>query len=347
MRYFAKNIKYELIRGKLRKNNPFNYEYDVNEEKPIIYLFFVACGTNMGDHAIVKAEEEYLSCLLGGDIHIVEVQTGQTENAINVVKKNIRQQDIIILSGGGYIGDEYIEIYNPLLRMMKVFRKNKIIIFPQTIFFHNMRQEKKFIALCKKCTKLQIFVREKKSKAIFLKHGIKTKLVPDIVLSQSPIVHVSTEKNEILMCMRNDVEKGLTNKEFDLIKNILLNFGEVLITDTVVDTIFPMNQRWDYLNRILDQFSKSTLVVTDRIHGMIFSYLTNTPCIAFGNYNHKVESEYEWIKKSSNICFFKSVDEELIKTAVSDLIKNPYSNNKAYCNEFESLKKVIISYYEQ
>ena len=41
------------------------------------------------------------------------------------------------------------------------------------------------------------------------------------------------------------------------------------------------------------------------------------------------------------------MDEELIKTAVSDLIKNPYSNNKAYCNEFESLKKVIISYYEQ
>lgn len=344
MSYIVKSVRYELIKGKVKRNNPFYFEHVIKSEKPSIFLFFVACGTNMGDHAIVRAEKEYLTRVLGKSVHIIEIQTGQTENAINVVKKNIRQRDIIILSGGGYVGDEYIEVYKPLLRIIKKFRKNKIIIFPQTIFFHGIKREKKFVALCKMCTQLQIFVREKRSQEIFARYGVKTELVPDIVLSQTPIAHIDC--SAILMCMRNDVEKGLTNKELETIKSVLLDYMEVVITDTVIDEVFPQEQRFDYLNKMLEKFSKSALVVTDRIHGMIFSYLTNTPCIAFGNYNHKVESEYEWLEQASNIHFLKSVDTELIRNTITNLLENPSSENHTYHDEFASLEKVIKLYYE-
>ena len=349
MSYFIKAIRYELIKKKIKNNNPFQYQKNIKTEKPekpVIYLFFVACGTNMGDHAIVKAEKEYFYSVLGENISIVEIQTRQTENAIDIVKKNIRKQDLIVLSGGGYIGDEYIEVYRPLLRIMKKFRYNKIIIFPQTIFFHSMRHEKNFIKFCKRIDKLQIFVREKKSQEIFSKYGISTELVPDIVLSQTPIKHLSTDKSDILMCMRNDVERALDSKEFDVIRDSILDYGNVIITDTVEKVTFSQEERFDYLQRMLNKFSNSQLVITDRIHGMIFSYLTNTPCIVFGNYNHKVEAEYEWIKQACNIRFLKLVDKELIKNTVTELLEIPDSDNKPFCDEFVSLKKVIIQYYE-
>ena len=52
---------------------------------------------------------------------IVEIQTRQTESAIDYLKKNMRKQDVIVFSGGGYIGDEYIEVYMPLKKILKTF----------------------------------------------------------------------------------------------------------------------------------------------------------------------------------------------------------------------------------
>ena len=45
----------------------------------------------------------------------------------------------------------------------------------------------------------------------------------------------------------------------------------------------------------MDDMRKSSLVITDRLHGMIFAVITGTPCIVFSNYNHKVKGTYEWI----------------------------------------------------
>lgn len=343
MNYIVKSIKYELIRGEIKKNNIFNFEY-IPTKQPIIYLFFVACGTNMGDYAIVRAEKEYLVKILGKDIPIVEIKTSQTESAIDIIKERIQKKDIVVLSGGGYIGDEYIEVYKPLLRILKNFRDNKMIIFPQTIFFHKKRREQKFTDLCKRCNSLKIFVREKKSQNIFAHYGIQTALVPDIVLSQKPILHRGT--SGILLCLRNDVEKRLKEKEIQLIKMVLNEYGKVIVSDTVLEERFPEAERFEHLDKMLVTFSESMLVITDRIHGMIFSYLTNTPCIVLGNYNHKVESEYEWLKKGSNIRFLKQVNSDIIRKLVTELLKCPTTHNKVFENEYASLEEAIKEYYE-
>ena len=142
-----------------------------------------------GVNAIVRAEKNFIYNTLGKNVNIVDILVKDTESAIYFLKKNIRNQDIIILSGGGYIGDEYIEIYQPIKRMLKIFKKNKILIFPQTIFFKNKNRENQFIKLCKKCSNLKIFVREEKSKKIFSVYNIKAFCVPDIVLSEEIITH--------------------------------------------------------------------------------------------------------------------------------------------------------------
>ena len=190
-----------------------------------------------------------------------------------------------------------------------------------------------------------IFVREKKSLEIFRENGITAYLVPDIVLSQIPQKHNANEK--ILLCMRNDVEKNISDSQVNQLYKVLQMYGSVTITDTVESTVFPFVRRFAYLDKMLNLFSNSRLVVTDRIHGMIFSYLTNTPCLVFGNYNHKVESEYEWIKDCPNIYFMKSFDIEKINEKVSEMIDCFYSDNKGLHEKFVRLEEVVKSYYEQ
>ena len=46
----------------------------------------------------------------------------------------------------------------------------------------------------------------------------------------------------------------------------------------------------------LEEFSQAELVITDRLHGMIFSAITSTPCIAMDNLSRKVSGGYEWLK---------------------------------------------------
>lgn len=301
MQYFLKTLKYNLIKHKLRKNNVFTFN-EQNNSISTIYLFFVACGTNMGDHAIVRAEKNYIYDILGNDTNIVEVLVSTTENAIFTLNSKIKENDIIIFSGGGYLGDEYIEAYLPMKQILKKFYKNNIIIFPQTIFFKNKIREREFIKLCKKCKSIKIFVRERQSSDIFKNHGISTFLVPDIVLSCKVQTH--KKSGPILLCMRDDVEKYISDNVVSSMMNILSKYNENIIkTDTVLPDLFDLSLRNEKLDEIFDFFSNSALVITDRIHGMIFSYLTQTPCIALSNYNHKVKSEYNWIKDCNYIHF--------------------------------------------
>lgn len=60
IKYWKKAIKYHLIKNKVKKNNPFVKEWVSCEEPPIIYLFYVPAGRNMGDHAIVQCRKRNL-----------------------------------------------------------------------------------------------------------------------------------------------------------------------------------------------------------------------------------------------------------------------------------------------
>lgn len=57
----------------------------------------------------------------------------------------------------------------------------------------------------------------------------------------------------------------------------------------------------------LQEFSTVRLVITDRLHGMVFSVITGTACIAFRNY--KIEGIYKWIEYLQYIQFRDSVEE--------------------------------------
>lgn len=112
-----------------------------------------------------------------------------------------------------------------------------------------------------------------------------------------------TKSNRCLLVLRNDREKSKTRISESELYDELKRFGYAIEkTDTVVNFNVDRFNRENVLYSKLKQIARSKLVVTDRLHGMIFAYITKTPCLLLETYNHKVTGQYEWVKNSNSIC---------------------------------------------
>ncbi len=122
--------------------------------------------------------------------------------------------------------------------------------------------------------------------------------MPDIVLTLNKSLKKYKRKNQILLCFRKDAESSIKYDIKDYIMNYCKEIGDVIYSDTVIEKSVKIGKRKKALNKKLEEFSKSKIVITDRLHGMIFAAITGTPCIVFGNYNYKVKGVYDkWIKE--------------------------------------------------
>ena len=164
-------------------------------------------------------------------------------------------------------------------------------------------------------------------------------LVPDIVLYLKQY-NYKEKSDKVLLCIRDDVESKLKEKEMKEIEKIAQKYGNIEYTDTVLKKFVKARNRRRAVKKKLQEFADSKVVITDRLHGMIFAYLTKTPCVALGNYNYKVKGVYEWIKECPYIKFVNSIDEleENIKKIIN--IKDIEFNNNLK-NEFDILNKVL------
>lgn len=61
-------------------------------------------------------------------------------------------------------------------------------------------------------------------------------------------------------------------------------------------------------------------MLTDKLHGMIFLYITGTPCIVLANDNHKIEETYKhWLNNANYIRFIEKKTVENILDAINEL----------------------------
>lgn len=308
--------------------------------KPIIYLFICPQYRNLGDHAIVETEKQFVEEKCKG-YEIIDIYLEDTDIAKDVIKKIIRKNDIVAFNGGGYIGDEYLHAEKMIRKLLKVFKENKCIMFPQTIFFsdtkNGVKEFEKTIKSYSSHPNLTIVTREEKSynicKSRFKKNNII--ICPDIVFYYTPQENID-KRTDITICLRDDVEKVLKeDDEIKIIEFIKSKYKNVVITDTVCKHDVKREKRKENIESILKQFYKSKLIITDRIHGMIFATITNTPCIVMSNYNHKVKETYKWIKHLNYIKFIEDISdiEDIIISLVDYTTDNKY--DKFNKDEFE------------
>jgi len=274
------------------------------------YLLLTIPGhTNIGDHAITIAEEEFLK---HNKIEVFTVLNLSIQEITSRLKKYISKSVTLLVTGGGFFGNHWLYEYDTIRETIKSFPHNKVIIFPQTIYF-NPEFDERYLEeakkICNKHKNLIICTREKMSydfsKSTF--KNAKTILVPDMVLYLNKEKDI--KRNGALLCLRDDAEKNVTNKEEKLLKKCIEKHYETIRnTDTAGRKNISAAKRKKILKKKLDEFRKSEIVVTDRLHGMIFATITGTPCIALGNYNYKIKGVYEWIKDLDYIRFVENFD---------------------------------------
>lgn len=311
-----------------------------------IVLFDVPTHGNIGDAAIVLAEEEFIKDNLQ-QYEYIKVLDEETEQRIPEIKEIIKDDDIILLHGGGNVGDEYI-IREQMRRMViEAFPNNKIVLMPQSIYFNNTEYGNKELENTKRIynshKNLTLIAREKTSFNIMKREFPDTDVIltPDIVMYLNKTQ--KTERKGLVMAMRKDMEKVLTTEQIEKInEEVSKHFNKKILTDTHLgDTHIYCDMREKVFEEKLEEFRKAQLVITDRLHGMIFSAITSTPCIALGNYNHKIESSFEWLKGQNYIKFLKDPND--IEEAIIELKdkRDCYYNNEFAIKEYNKILDII------
>ena len=332
----------------LKKVNKIKKEINIKrkESKKILFLLNTPIHGNLGDQAIAFAEFKFINDLV--NFPVVEISHDDiTKDFIIELSKLVSEKDVILLHGGGYLGDTWFLEELKARKIINTFFNNKIIIFPQTIYYSDTKEGKeKFkdsVEIYSNKKNLYLCARERVSYDFMKKNyeGTNILLIPDMVLYLM-LDNVFEKEDKILFLLRDDREKLLKEDEFNLIRESVLNVNfDTYFSDTVISDKVFSNNREEVLNNFFKECMTSKLIVTDRLHGMVFSLLCNTPCVVMSNFNHKVKGIYEWIKDFKYIKFIENVNEfnAVIKELLN--IDNCKYDNKIFLKYYLELAEII------
>lgn len=273
-----------------------------------IYIFGIPQHGNIGDQAILVGELELIKNELP-NYKAIKVSSKYILKFPKLAKKIIKNS-IILYTGGGFLGSLWLNEEKMFRKTLEVFDKNRIIAMPQTFYFSDDESGKKTlkdsIEIYEKCNDLIIICREKFSYDFMKKHfkNIKILMLPDMALYLKTI-NYNTNRSNILLCLRNDKEKTINNSDIIDFASKIQGMS-VDRTDTVIKKSFFLKNRSKAVYNKIFEFSGYKLVITDRLHGMVFSYLAKTPCLVVDSKSYKVRGVYDWIKESNYIKFIDS-----------------------------------------
>ena len=318
----------------------WNYKFNNNKN---YFLLNTPNHGNMGDQAIAIAEEKILK---DNNISFMEFNHNECVFGKKIIDRIIKSKDVILIQGGGYIGDLWMDDQNVFLDIISTHYKNKIVVFPTSIFFKDKSNIIEFKKRIKKCKDITIFIREKESLERMKSYDLidSCKYVPDIVTYlqyQSPNLK---RENKVVLCLRDDKEKVIGIEEEKLIIDYLQRKGyEIRKIDTVIPESVNNKTRNKKLNELIKNFLTAKFVITDRLHGMLFSTITSTPCISLDNISKKVSATYKWLEYLGYIKNSSMNDIDLYKE-IEILLSNDeavYDNEKLDKYYKEIIKKII------
>ncbi len=278
------------------------------------FLVATPCHGNLGDHAIVTAEYKILEKCGFAD-SVIEISNNMYRIYKKVIKKYIMPEDLIVIDGGGNMGTLWPEEDDKISEIISTYKDNKIIVFPQTCYYDDTEDAQKRLKQNHKiyleAKRLTISLRDKQSYEFCKENfeGVNIMCIPDIVLS---IEGAGCERRRegCLLCFRTDLEKVVSDKENKRISDFLeirdIKTGNI---STVLSYDVNKTERKNKLSELFEKLSGAKLLITDRLHGMIFAAITGTPCLAIDNKSKKVSGVYKWISSLDYIKICDDTDE--------------------------------------
>lgn len=320
-----------------------------DNSRPKFYMFGVPSYTNMGDQAVSLAERQYIENEFP-EYQYIEILEEDDDYAIPVIQEYLQPKDIIAFTGGGNMGNLYHNHEEARRKVFSTFVNNLTISFPQSIHFEENEdgeiEKKKSQAAYRKNPNLVLVARDAQSF-----HRMQTTFdnpvifTPDMVLYMNA-VDLKFKRHGALFVLRHDSEKVVKQSTIDNVKEMLGTERPIDHVDTVLDEpqkITPVT-REALFDAELELFSHQEMIITDRWHAMVFSVLTGTPCLLFGNSYGKGKHAYiDWLEHVNWIDYTDETDIDRIKELMRYLVaqnRHDYDVKK----DFRQLRDVIRGY---
>lgn len=357
--HWVKEPYHRFMSQKLRDNNfefinqwsDYNTLYSPDRKKAFI-LFNSPDYSNLGDHAIALGERKFFKKHFE-DYDFIEISCTQYIKEHLRIKEAIKDEDILLITGGGYTGNIYMRLQDVVSHVIENYQKNCIITCPQTMYFEGdifAESEKRRIkTLYEKHGKLMLAARDESTMCLYrdlFSDSIKKLRVPDLAFYLD--YSFSNARNGALICMRNDKE----NKEvitFLEIERILHKFDlKVSTFSTISSDKVILDNREPIVYEAMNRVSSAELVVTDRLHCAIFCVITNTPCVLIDNTTGKVFELFHSLV-SRNI-FVQYVSKEHLQEQIPKLLnekRDDSINHKMFMSEIDRFADTIVEFINQ
>ncbi len=287
-----------------------------------IYLIGTPTHGNYGDHLIAMSENAFFKKYFHSWKELEITMTFAVKN-LRILRRHIMPHDIICISGGGWLGTKWRRNEDFVRRIIVSFPDNPIVILPQTAYYEEdeayVREGARIYSSHKK---LLVCLREQESYRFMIKNGFvekeKALLMPDFgLLYHGDVEKPSAKRDVIKVCLRQDIEKAMSDNYERALRE---NAGGLTETEDYETNITPLEigtkQREQAVKDKIREISEGRLLITDRLHGMIFAAIAGTPCLAYDNGTHKVSGVYNWIRELDYIRLSdgSSDDTELMET---------------------------------
>lgn len=296
----------------------------LSAEKTNFFLFMLPEHGNTGDYAIGCAEQKFFKQYFSS-YQVYGVTTSEWMNAKDFFKNLIREKDVIFMNGGGYLGNLRGDdiVYKDIIQS---FPNNKIIFLPNNLTYEDdpSLENKAFlkdIEWFKSRKEVYILLRERRSFELLSQHITHCYLFPDMAFLLT-FPRAALEGNgKVLLCMRDDCEKIFKkNKQME---ELLLREGILCDKfDINTKTYFSQEMGMELLMYVIHKFQEYDCVITDRLHGMILSVISDVPCVAIDNSTHKVSGVYEWIKNKDFVYLMQEGEIENIAGIIKETCIN-------------------------
>lgn len=312
--------------------------------QPNIILIGTPEHGNMGDQLIALGELQWLRDYYPHvPIREFTHDTLLLDHRLHVLLSQIRKQDVLFLHGGGNLNDKYVACEKIRRIVIQKRPRNRIILFPQSISYAQTPQAQQLkagtSAVYDAHPNFTILAREAQSyanaKEMF--PSLRTILIPDIATYLFRVLAPSEafQRDGIALCLRTDGEKYYDKAQIDALMQTLSASYAIRVTDTHIRRRVLPDERLACAQALIDALAHHRLIVTDRFHGVIFSILSRTPCIALRSCDHKVVDGVKWFKDLPGVFFAEDPqDVPRLAQAAYALGEQPQADFSAY---FEKL----------
>lgn len=321
-RHWVKEPVYSFMGQKLSENN-FSFmnkwpDYEKLYKKArgkAFILFNSPDYPNLGDHAIALAERRFFGKYFP-DYDFIEISCSQYIKENLRICSAIKDDDILVITGGGNMGDNYLRLQDISSHVIQNYQNNAIIVAPQSVYFgggaFSDMEMARMKFLYEKHGRLMLTAREEKTyelcQSLFDEVFIKL-MVPDMVFFLGCDHNAASKRRGALVCLRTDIESRQMVKQSE-VEHILsdLDFTVTKYT-TISSSEILLYNREEKVSEALDTVASAEVIVTDRLHCMIFCILTNTPCVVFDNITGKLTETLKWLPMCGNIVQCQRINE--------------------------------------